>query len=413
MMSRLSAIILLALVAGLAACGSPSAQPHPSATPPSTAVPTVTSTPVRVTPSIPASHVEALVTRMQSAYAASDWEAIRRTFANPSIARSLLIEMQNWKLEDVRRLTARLVYRTTLKDGTAIGTVEFQADPRAIPSYTTYRFKNVNGQSQITGTAAGIHGRSYKNANWRTTRSAHFIVHYGPFESSQTVRQVLTDLEFERSQFIKKFGVTVAPLTAYYWYPQQHMMAPMTQGACGTTPEFVGCADPYTTPPSIQTSEWPSYHEPIHIYELSIEPPATPNAKTVYVAPLFIGEGTAVALEDREVDPQLSDYCSDLEYIPLDACAREAVPGVDPLSLLSDRGFAKAKAGDAYALGGSFVKYLILRYGYHRFGRFYYVLAAQPKDRQRDYDVAAQRVYHQPIAALLAAWKSELCSIGC
>jgi hypothetical protein len=131
------------------------------------------------------------------------------------------------------------------------------------------------------------------------------------------------------------------------------------------------------------------------------------------VDPLFIAEGMAVALEDRELDPRLSDYCSDLSYVPLDSCAQQSIGDVQPISLLRDSGFKKADPGDAYALAGSFVKYLILTYGYHPFGRFYYVLAAQPSDREKDYNIATQSVYHASVRQLLAAWRAQLCTTMC
>jgi hypothetical protein len=224
----------------------------------------------------------------------------------------------------------------------------------------------------------------------------------------------MADLEYERAQFIRKFGVKLPPLAAYYMYPDTQMMDRMTKGSCGSVPDNIGCTNPFASPPTIQAATiWPSYHEPIHVYELALAPQARPGSPTVNVAPRFISEGTAVALEDRQLDPRLSDYCTDITYGPLDTCGRAAAAHVNPLSLLSDNGFTRAPAGYAYALSGSFVKYLILRYGYRPFGRFYYVLAAQPTDHQHDYDVASRAVYHKPIATLLDEFKLALCPAGC
>ncbi|MGH2442909.1 MAG: hypothetical protein ACRDFX_07080, partial [Chloroflexota bacterium] len=178
-----------------------------------------------------------------------------------------------------------------------------------------------------------------------------------------------------------------------------------THDACGSSPDLVGCADPGTHPPTIQTSEWPTYHEPVHIYQASMEPPK-------HVAPLFIAEGMAVALEDRQLDPRLSDYCSDLSYVPLDSCAQQAAHTLKARNILSDSGFNHADPGNAYLLAGSFVKYLILRFGYHSFGKFYYALAAQPRDRVTDYNVATGSAYHRSITALLADWNGNLCGSG-
>jgi hypothetical protein len=188
-------------------------------------------------------------------------------------------------------------------------------------------------------------------------------------------------------------------------------MARLTAESCGANPDNVGCTDPYTLPPSIQTSVWPTYHEPIHVYQLALEPTAT--GTSYQVAPLFITEGTAVALEDREADPRLSDYCSTLVYIPLDVCAQVAVRDTHPIDLLRDPGFKHAPAGNAYALGGSFVKYLILKYGYRPFAKFYYQLAAQKSDTVQDYNAATYGIYHSSISRLLQAWQRQLCAHGC
>jgi hypothetical protein len=200
--------------------------------------------------------------------------------------------------------------------------------------------------------------------------------------------------------------VKLPPVAAYYLYPDQTMIARLTNGTCGSNPDNVGCTVQQARPPTIHASEWVSYHEPIHVYQTVMEPKG-------YTAPLFIAEGMAVALEDRDVDPRLSDYCSEVAYVPLDDCAQYAITNVKPRSLLSDSGFNAADAGYAYSLGGSFVKYLILRYGYRAFGKFYYDLAAQPKDRVRDYDVATYRVYHASIDSLLSGWRRQLCQSGC
>jgi hypothetical protein len=190
------------------------------------------------------------------------------------------------------------------------------------------------------------------------------------------------------------------------------MMVSLSGDACGASTEYVGCALPFEHPPLIHTIEWPSYHEPVHVYERALEPPVQPNGEGL-VSPLFIAEGTAVALEDKQLDPRLSDYCSDLTYIPLDSCAEQVVNRTNPLNALSDKGFAKGNLGDEYLEAGSFVKYLILRYGYKRFGTFYYKLAAQPKDTQHDYDVATHAVFHLGIRVLLTQWRTALCRSGC
>lgn len=396
-----AAALLLILLSGCTSSGS-SVRPSSTRTPLASPARTAVSAPI----------VSSLLATFQKAYGEGDWITVRDAFVNEATGQTLVNQMQNWKSEGVSDLRATLIYRQSIGGGAYIGTVQFASDPRAIPSYAIYIFRGSGSNVRIEREVTGLHGTSYQNLNWTVTRSRHFVVYHSPYQLRGVDRKPLQALEYERRQFIREFGVKVAPLTSYYLYPQQRLMSPFTGRACGATPQFIGCADPYTQPPSIHTSEWPSFHEPIHVYELALEPVVKPG-QPVYEAPLFIGEGTAVALEDRQADPRLSDYCSDITYVPLDVCAQQAVGSVTPLSLLSDAGFNKADPGNAYLVGGSFVKYLILHYGFHRFGRFYYVLAAQPKDRQTDYDVAALQVYHLPIAQLLQEWRTALCRHGC
>lgn len=353
-----------------------------------------------------------LVHRFVADYAHADWQALLQLFADVHNGEDLVAQMQTWKSEAVHSLNIRVVYRGAYGTGRSIVTLQFTSDPRAIPVYAIYKISGMGTAAKVDGTVTGIHGANFETANWSITRSAHFVVYHSPYELRGTDRRFLADLEYERRQFMRKFGVTVAPVTHYYDYPLQRMMGLMTRGACGSTPELVGCANPYTVPPTIHTSLWPTFHEPIHIYEVALEPRVHPRGP-YFVAPLLIAEGTAVALEDREVDPRFSDYCSDLVYIPLDSCARQAVRDVKPIELLSDDGFKAANPSDAYLVGGSLVKYMILHYGYHRFGRFYYVLAAQPRDRQADYDVAARKVFGRTIQQVVDAWVHQLCQAGC
>lgn len=335
---------------------------------------------------------------------------MRREFAAGAKASMLLTALQTWKGEHVEPLHVVLDFLKSTGRNRWIATYEFSSDPRAIPVYASYSLRHTPAGVRITGRVTGIGGTRYWNATWSVTRTPHFTIYHSPYELRGPDRRFLARLEAQRTIFIRKFGAQVAGRIAYYYYPEQRMMAPLTARACGTSPGFVGCADPDTRPPSIQTSEWPSYHEPIHIYQAALEPP--PRGKISYVAPLFIAEGMAVALEDREVDPRLSDYCSDLSYVPLDDCAQQSIDGVQPISLLPDRGFKRADPGEAYALAGSFVKYLILKYGYRPFGRFYYVLAAQPSDRQQDYNVAANAVYGRSVRQLVGGWRAALCVHG-
>jgi hypothetical protein len=83
------------------------------------------------------------------------------------------------------------------------------------------------------------------------------------------------------------------------------------------------------------------------------------------------------------------------------------------MDILSDKGFKHVDPGDAYSLGGSFVSFLIERYGYSKFGTFYHALAGRPTDTKHDYDVAGTKAYHNPIAHMIGLWRAALCRHGC
>ncbi len=362
-------------------------------------------------PGSPLAAISADATRWQNAFDSTNATEIRQTFAKASVANELVARMAEWRESGTRKITIVPTYVVRQSRNRYGATIRFEADARAVPAYAFYTFEVSGKRATVSSTAPGIAGSDYLHVHWDISRSAHFTVYHSPYELEGSDKQFLNDLEYERAQIEKKFKVRL-PRTAYYYlYPNTGTMDRLTHGACGSQSENVGCTNPYANPPTIQTSVWPTYHEPVHVYQLSFEP--RPVGNTYSTAPLFIAEGMAVALEDREADPNLSDYCSDLAYIPLDACARAGIRQTVPLRLLSDAGFSRSNLGNAYALAGSFVKYLILKYGYVPFGKFYYKLAAQPKDRLQDYDVAAQAVYHSSMPALLSQWQRTLCSAGC
>lgn len=363
--------------------------------------------------SSPAVRVSTVAARLASDYRASHWDMVRTEFANSVLANRLVNEMRTWSSYGVRRVTVSEVYARQISPGRIIGTLEFRGDAGAIPHFAIYAFGWIRARWRIVGTETGLSGETYETANWVVTHSKHFIVYHSPYQLAGSDRNFLQELERERAAFVREFHRQVPGVATYHLYPDQGTMNRLTRGTCGRKPGNVGCTDPYSNPPSIQASIWPSFHEPIHVYQRAFEPPPG-RGDLVYVAPLFIGEGMAVALEDEEANPRLSDYCSsELRYVPLDSCAVQAFSDVNAVSLLSDTGFGRADPGDAYSLGGSFVKYLMLRFGFTAFGKFYYTLAAQPKDRIADYDVASGSVFHFHIQRLLADWKRSLCHSTC
>jgi hypothetical protein len=400
----IACLVLAAIGLLLTGCGGQSVAIH--------AVVASSPRPARVS-SVPAAahQITLLAQKWEQAFAASRWQEVKDSFVRGTDAAALVDQMAQWQDGRVRQLHIVPTYVQRLSPDRYVGTLRLSDDPRAVPAYKIYIFNLRSTETKVEGATSGIQGLDFNQVRWSVTRSKHFVVFHSPYEVQGADRQFLADLEYQRTQVEEKFGVKLPPLASYYLYPNTSLMSRLTAKSCGSNPDNVGCADPYTHPPSIQTSEWPTYHEPIHVDQLALEP--RPKGTTVLVAPLFIAEGTAVALQDREADPRLSDYCSTLVYVPLDVCAQVSIGQTRPVDLLSDKGFKRSDAGNAYALGGSFVKYLILKYGYRPFGRFYYKLAAQPSDSVKDYDVATYAIFHTSIGQLLQGWQHALCARGC
>lgn len=360
----------------------------------------------------PASSIEAsrvstqvshVLLQIQHGYANSDWGAVRGAFQHAADSQSLVDSMIRWQREGVSQLRVTPVFYGHLGKDPVV-TVQFASDARAVPDYEFFRLS--------TGRTPRIAGGVDASRSMQvTSRSAHFVVHHAPYQWVGTDRKYIRYLEAQRRLFELKFGVSVAKMADVYLYTDRQSMQRNTGNQCGTRAGETGCTRPYATPPRIQELVRAAFHEPIHVYELAFLPKRT--RKFVYVAPLFIGEGTAVALENRHLDPRLSDYCSDLSYAPLDDCARLALGNIDPVKVLTDSGFRHADAGYAYALGGSFVKYLLLNFGFKPFARFYHALAARPGDSLADYDAAARTTYARSITELMNHWRTFLCRTGC
>jgi len=352
-------------------------------------------------------NVAAALDRLRSAYSKNDWRTVHQLIPAPALARRVIGEMQAWVNAGANDINVTPVYTKHVGAYRLVVTIVFSDDPRAWPSYLIALMNTKPDPAQIIGEPTGLTGTTIGTTTWTVTRAKNFILYHSPYQIAGSDRAYIASLEDERAAFARKFGVHLPPIAAYYLYPTIGLMGRLSNHACGSESGVVGCTTPFTTPPTIQTILWPTYHEPIHVYELALGP--KPAAHEVWYAPLFVGEGTAVALEDRDVDPRLSDFCSfDLVYVPLDVCARTALKHLRPLSILRDKGFERADPGFAYSLAGSFAKYLILRYGYHRFGSFYHAIAARPSDRERDYDAATEKTYHRSIRALLAGWEHAL-----
>lgn len=352
------------------------------------------------------SSVVSLLARIQSIYQSGNLSALKRRLPGASTVPLLVAQLRAWHSQRVGPLQLQIIHSSRLSSHRYVETLEFSVDRRATPAYDIVLVEMSGGSARFAGSVSGIQGTSYHSAQWSVSRTQHFTIYHSQYQLAGVDRAGLTALEQQRVAFEREFGVHLADRTAYYLYPTVALMDRMTHGSCGASADNVGCTNPYTTPPTIQAALWPTFHEPIHVYELAFTPLAKGDMH--YVAPLFVGEGMAVALEDRNADPRLSDYCSDLAYAPLDACASEALPHVQPMSLLSDKGFHHANPFYAYSLGGSFAKYLMLKYGYHRYGRFYYRLAAQPSDTVADYNVASRFVYRAGIQQLIHAWTAAV-----
>lgn len=355
--------------------------------------------------------IPVLLRSLRSAYLSADWPAVRRDFSDTAAAADLVDAMHGWMDAGATSLTVSVLSSARLDAHDREVTVRFADDPRASPSDRLYTVHLSGNHAVISGLASGLRGTSYRTATWSITRTAHFTVYHSPYQLAGADRAVLSQLESQRVLVARKFHVTLPPSAALYLFPNDPAMKALTIGPneCGNGGE-IGCTSPFTHPPTIEALRPAVFHEAIHVYQLAFVPPSPDGGRTVFVAPLFIAEGMAVALQDPEVDPSLSDYCSDLAFRPLDFCARVSVHRVHAVAILSDKGFKTVQPSDAYAMGGSFVSYLIRRHGYLSFKTFYYTLAHQPSDRLIDYNLAARAAYGTGIMPLLQAWVHSLCS---
>jgi hypothetical protein len=351
--------------------------------------------------------------RLHADYRSGRLSVVRSQFLEGTAASSLRARMELWREEGLPDLHVALTYTHRLGPLDTVGEVEFAGDPRTMPSYSIYRFHWTGTSMRIAGTVSGLRGTTFANTNWTVTRTAHFVVYHSPYQLVGSDRHYLPELESQRRQLQQKFHVVARRVAPMYVYPDQATMSRLTGGGCGRAPGEIGCTAANSGIPVVQTLIQAVLHEAVHVFEGALVPPP-PDREHVYVAPRFIAEGMAAALQNKEADPRLSDYCSPrLVFVPLQKCAKIALYDTRPSNLLTDKGFARADPSDAYALGASFVAYLIGHGGYVKFGHFYYKLAGQPADRPADYDVAARAVYGVPISNLLQHWTGSLCPSGC
>lgn len=356
--------------------------------------------------------VARVVQSLQSGYENSRWDLVRRQFRDGSLASILVDRLRRLRAETVLNARWSTVYIAQLSSHTCVGTLELAADIRAPADYYIFSFSLSGKSAKVVGQVTGLRPPHAVKPVWKVTKTAHFIIYHSPYQLVGKDKWLVQALEQQRSDLIREFKVRVVPRAIIYVYPTVSTMSQLSHGACGSKHGELGCTLPLNDPPLVLTTVRALFHEPIHVYELSMAPPVRPH-RPVYVAPLFISEGTAVALEDSKADPHFSDYCSDLDFAPLDACARIAIRHVQLRSLVSNSGFRSLPSDFAYSLGGSFVSYLIHSHGYESFKVFYYRLAAQPKDRLSDYDVASRSVYKTDTMSLLTAWRATLCAGGC
>lgn len=342
-------------------------------------------------------------------YALGDWNAVQSGFSDPTAGARLVDVMRLWKEAGASTVRIELLswVRRDARDYEV--SVRFSDDPRAAPDDRFYTMRLTGTRAVISGTASGLSGRSYTTATWDVSSIAHFTVYHSPYQLAGPDRAVLTQLESQRTLVARKFRVTLPATANVYLFPNLQTMQALTRGTCGKGGE-IGCTSPFTRPPSIETLRAAIFHEAIHVYQLAFVPPSPDRGRTVFVAPLFIAEGMAVALQNAQVNPSLSDYCALLAYRPLSFCARQSLQRVHPTTILADRGFLRALPSDAYAEGGAFVSYLIQAHGFLAFKKFYYVLAGQPQDRMSDYNVAARAAYGRDMSSLVRAWLHTLCA---
>jgi len=191
----MKAFLALLSVAVLCGCGQPNATQ-------------VNLENICVAPSTPAPHsVVVQVARLRRDYEQSDWTGVGSQIQNSAVAQRFVQRMKHWQYENIGNLKIAIVYGRRVSPTKYVATVRFAVDSRAIPDYRILVFKIHGKSARIIGTTSGIAVSATASPRWSVTRTSHFSVYHSPYQLVGSDKLYLASLEFQRTEFHRKFGV--------------------------------------------------------------------------------------------------------------------------------------------------------------------------------------------------------------
>ncbi len=215
-----------------------------------------------------------------------------------------------------------------------------------------------------------------------TQESAHYTFHYSSGAEVDPARQ-----EVFHDWAIAQLGVVLGHRIDYYRYLDRAQMKSITGR------DTNGWADPDTF---AVHSVWPwENHEVVHVFTDQIGTPSH-----------FFNEGIAVALSVDPFDGILVPYW---QGKPVHDYARSLLQQnrIPPLSGIVDSdGFREFPSLDSYAIAGSFVEFLIDRYGIDKCKQFF--AASSRGDSRTVIALTFQRVYGQALTEAEQEWLTFL-----
>jgi tetratricopeptide (TPR) repeat protein len=212
----------------------------------------------------------------------------------------------------------------------------------------------------------------------RTYSTEHFLIHYaGESFSDEEIRSVADEHEFQLGQVAEKLQVRFGGKIRSFVYPDDE-----------TKRRFIGAgatniAKPWRREIHMNKDSWRNVvkHELVHVVAGDF---GLPVIRASYNIGLV--EGLAMAVEWDFGNRTLHEYAAAVRHFGLVK---------EPRKLLSVTGFAMQASTVSYVLTGSFVRFLIDRYGMMRF-----------KDVYRGRDI--QYVYGKDEAGLVWEWEQFL-----
>jgi hypothetical protein len=218
---------------------------------------------------------------------------------------------------------------------------------------------------------------SLQQSEWRTKQSAHFVYHFmSQFQDASKLEQQMKLSERHYEKITKLLGVVMKDKIQYYYYPSKDMMTKMT-GNYGT-------GKAYCEKNELHSIYSYHPHEITHLIACRLGNP-----------PVFLSEGFAVLYgwdtgwQGKPVDWWVRKYRNEKKYIPISS-----------LSVTSS--FRKYDDAITYPESGSFVEFLIDRYGIVKFKKYY------SKASDKTIGIITMEVYGKSLKDLETLWLNSL-----